>query len=169
MTGDAVLRSIMVGLATLALLAAATRAENQVLDKNDALVGTVEGWSDVNGMKPIVVYNDGIRRVPLRVQKRHFETAEIAYFLSSDCSTTPWVVADNAELGLNGMQRVIYVMQSDRKLYKTTLPHIPRLRSVGSIFLFGRCQPNTGDIWLIKADRLVANLFGEFQPPFRVE
>ena len=169
MSEHAVLRSILVGLGTLVLLSVAAQAENQILDKNDGLVGTVEGWSDSNGTKPIIIYNDGSRRVPLRVQKRHFETAEIAYFLSSDCSTTPWVLADTAELGLNGIQRVIYVMQSDRKLYATPLPHIPRLRSVGSIFRFGRCDPNSGDIWLIKADRFVGNLFGEFQPPFKLQ
>ena len=59
---------VLAGMATAAL------AEDKVRDKNGALVGNIQGWE---GRKPVIVFKDGSRFVPLRVARKHFETVDI--------------------------------------------------------------------------------------------
>lgn len=165
MAKNRVLRWVTLSL-VLAGFAGAAQAEQKVKDKNGVLVGNIQGWED---RSPVVVKTDGPRKVNLKVSARHFETVDAAKFTTDDCTGTAYADDGVRELGLNGMQKVIYVMKRKNKLYRTRQGVASQDLLQQSYFQFGKCNPIGGTVPLIPADVFVKDMLASYTPPFKVQ
>lgn len=146
-------------------LPVAARAENHVLDDNDQVVGSIQGWEQ--GM-PVIVVPNGPRRVPLRVAKAHFETDFPAKFTTPDCTGTAYADAGALDSRLGEMQGAAYVMRNKRSLYRTKPNAAPEVLTQQSMMQFGNCVPIGGDVQLIRTT-FIRDMFAANTPPFRVQ
>ena len=165
----ALFRSIGLFLVAGALLASGAQAQLQVLDKNDVVIGPVAGW--LTGVSPIVVYEDGSRKVPLYFHKTFFQTYSSGHFTNTTCSGKPWVFAVDLGVGVYGMQNVAYAMRDVNRMYRTQQANPVKTRTVESFFRNGQCSVigSPFPAQVIRADRLAEDFSSTYQAPFRVE
>ena len=148
-------------------LPAAGLAIPKIRDNTGAQVGVVRG---IEGPWFYIVLADGGFLVALRVDRSGFQSTDLAYFTTADCTGTSYVFANVREEGRSQIYGRTYVVRRAKsRLWRTRPTNLVVQRNFQSRYRKGGCELfGSMDTDAIATDKYVRSLEDDFPPPYSV-